>query len=124
MNQRVPLSADAEPLTLTGIRLELTDTARSLLTGRVRAALRRLPRIRRLHLELDEDTNRTPAARFIAKARVEMGGPALLLAAMAPAIDQAVDRLLTLVERSSRKRLPSRLAPAFSPATALPAAAR
>lgn len=93
-----------ERIIASGIHLELTDALRDAIHTKVGKLLRHQPRIVRVRVDLDHDTTRGPGERFVAKGRIEIGGPDHVAQAAAANAYAAVDALVSLLDRALRKR--------------------
>jgi putative sigma-54 modulation protein len=99
----VPVSVD-DKLIVSGIHLELTEGLKQTVRDKVAKLLRHQPRIVRVRVDLEYDRMKSRDAQFVAKGRIEIGGPDLLAAAASDDAYKAIDQLVALLDRSLRKR--------------------
>jgi putative sigma-54 modulation protein len=93
-----------EKLIVSGIHLELTEALKRAIAEKAAKLIRHEPRIVRIRVDLEYDRNQAREAQFVAKGRVEIGGPDLLAAAVSGDAYQAIDQLTGLLDRALRKR--------------------
>jgi|SRR5690606_3075569 len=105
-----PIAPDLldEKVIVSGIHLDLTPALKQAARDKVAKLLRHQPRIIRVRIDVEHDHPKGDDARFIAKGRVEIGGPDLLAAVASPNAYQAIDALIELLDRGLRKRQAAR----------------
>lgn len=105
-----PISPDLldEKVIVSGIHLDLTPSLKQAAREKVAKLLRHQPRIIRIRVDLEQDNPKGYDARFLAKGRVEIGGPDLLAAVASADAYQAIDSLVELLDRGLRKRQAAR----------------
>jgi putative sigma-54 modulation protein len=94
----------AERLIVSGIHLELSPSLRQFISDKTIKLLRHEPRIIRVRVDLEYDRTKAQEPYFVAKGRVEIGGPDLLAAAVSGDAHQAIDQLVGMLDRALRKR--------------------
>lgn len=93
-----------EKIIVSGIHLRLTAALKHAVHEKVERLLRHEPRILRVRVDLTHDTSRAVAERFVAKGRVEIGGPDLLAQAAGDDAYRSIDALVNRLDRALRKR--------------------
>ena len=97
----------SEKLIATGIHLELTPALKTAIADKVARLLRHQPRIDRVRVDLALDKTKGTDC-FIAKGRIEIGGPDLIASAESDdaykSLDLLVDKLDAALRRRSGKR--------------------
>ena len=97
-----------EKVIVSGIHLDLTPALKHAARGKVAKLLRHQPRIIRIRVDLEHDHSKGHEPRFVAKGRIEIGGPDLLAAVASPDAYQAIEALVELLDRGLRKRQAAR----------------
>ena len=91
-----------------GIHLELTPSLRDAAEALAERLLRHEDRIVRVRIDLEHDHTRSPAAMFVAKGHIEIGGPDLLASVASDdaykALDLLVEKLDRLIQRRAGRR--------------------
>ena len=89
---------------VSGIHLSLTAAIKQAVATKVGKLLRHEPRIVRVRVDLEQDTSRAIGARFVAKGRIEIGGPDIVAEAAEENAYKAIDELVGRLDRGLRKR--------------------
>jgi len=93
-----------ERIIISGIRLDLTEALKQAVATKVGKLLRHEPRIVRVRVDLEEDTSRAIGAKFVAKGRIEIGGPDIVAEGAADNGYKSIDELVSRLDRGLRKR--------------------
>ena len=95
-----------------------SDDLRSSMTDRVARVAQAEPQIERVGIELSRDDNSDENHRFVAKAQIDFGGPAMFTTVAARDPSLAVEFLIAKLEqRLRRQRVPTAQARAATPST-------
>ena len=89
---------------VSGIHLSLTTAIKQAVATKVGKLLRHEPRIVRVRVDLEQDTSRAIGAHFVAKGRIEIGGPDIVAEAAEENAYKAIDELVGRLDRGLRKR--------------------
>ena len=89
---------------VSGIHLSLTSAIKQAVATKVGKLLRHEPRIVRVRVDVEQDTSRAISARFVAKGRIEIGGPDIVAEAAEENAYKAIDQLVGRLDRGLRKR--------------------
>ncbi|HEX2100516.1 MAG TPA: ribosome-associated translation inhibitor RaiA [Candidatus Synoicihabitans sp.] len=93
-----------DKLIVSGIHLELTAALKRMIAEKTAKLLRHEPRIVRLRVDLEFDRSRAREAQFVAKGRIEIGGPDILAAVATDDAYRSIDELVAVLDRALRKR--------------------
>ena len=104
----------SEKLIANGIRLELTPALKLRIAEKVSRLLRHQPRIDRVRVDLELDQTRG-MDRFIAKGRIEIGGPDLIASVSDSDAYKALDLLVDKLDSSLRRRAGKKIGPRNDP---------
>lgn len=94
----------AAPVTVRAINFELEDSVRLAATDRAMHLLRHNPRIESVCIELENDPTRGDQEQFIAKGKVDFGGPALLASVTGTEAAATLDYLIDQLDHQLRKQ--------------------
>lgn len=97
-----------EKVIVSGIHMDLTEALKHAVRDKVAKLLRHQPRIIRIRVDLENDRTKGHDAQFVAKGRIEIGGPDLLAAVASADAYRAIDALVELLDRALRKRQAAR----------------
>jgi putative sigma-54 modulation protein len=89
---------------VSGIHLSLTSAIKQSVATKVGKLLRHEPRIVRVRVDIEQDTSRAIGAHFVAKGRIEIGGPDIVAEASEENAYKAIDELISRLDRGLRKR--------------------
>jgi putative sigma-54 modulation protein len=89
---------DTSKFLIRGVNFDLTDSLYRTVLDKVGRLFRQGEQIGRITIDLEIDRNRGPADRFIARARLEIGGPALLASAHSENTYKALDLLVETLD--------------------------
>lgn len=108
----------AARITVQTANFTLSDDLRSNLTDRVARVANVEPQIERVGIELSRDEASDNDHRYIARAQIDFGGPAMFTTVAARDASLAVEFLIAKLEqRLRRQRVPTAHARASIPAT-------
>jgi putative sigma-54 modulation protein len=93
------------------INFELDETIQSAAAERATRLLRYNDGIAQVCLELENDGNRPEDQQYVAKGKVDFGGPALLASVQGPDAAGALDYLIDQLDHQLRRQQPRRTAP-------------
>ena len=112
MSKHPTADTSSTPIIVRGIHLDLTPALRQAAADKCARLLRHEHGIVRLRLDIELDKTRGARDVFIAKGRVEIGGPDLMASAASEdaykSLDLLVDKLDELLRRRHQKRVNSR----------------
>lgn len=94
----------ASKLIISGIHLDLTDALKQIVSDKVTRLLRHEPRIVRVRIDLEQDKTRHHGDQFIAKGRIEIGGPDLLASVTSEDAYKSIDLLVDKLDAAIRRR--------------------
>lgn len=97
-----------ERLIASGIHLDLTPALKAVIREKVGKLLRHEPRMVRVRLDLEHDQTKGAGEQFVAKGRIEIGGPDLLAQAATADAYRSVDEVVAKLDRALRKRAADR----------------
>ncbi len=100
----------SDKLIATGIHLELTPALKARISEKVGRLLRHEPRIDRVRIDLDHDKTKG-TARFVAKGRIEIGGPDLLASVESEDAYKSIDLLVDKLDAALRRRAGKKTGP-------------
>ena len=108
----------AARITIRTANFSLSDDLRTSITDRVARVAHVEPQIERIGIELSRDDNSDEHHRFVAKAQIDFGGPAMFTTVTAGDASLAVEFLIAKLEqRLRRQRVPTAKARAATPPT-------
>lgn len=100
-HENAPQPLDPSKFIIRGVHLDLTDALRQIAMEKAARLLRHNDHIIRIRLDLELDKTRGNADQFVAKGRIEIGGPDLVASAHSEdaykSLDLLVDKLDTLL---------------------------
>ena len=104
----------SEKLIASGIHLDLTDALKKAISDKVGRLLRHEPRIDRVRNHLDHDKTKG-TTRFVAKGRIEIGGPDLIASAESDDAYKSIDLLVDKLDAALRRRAGKKTGPRNDP---------
>ncbi|AOS44415.1 ribosome hibernation promoting factor HPF [Lacunisphaera limnophila] len=99
-----PHAIDESKFIIRGVHLDLTDALRQIAMEKAGRLLRHNDHIIRIRLDLEHDKTRGNADQFIAKGRIEIGGPDLIASAHSDDAYKSIDLLVTKLDALLRER--------------------
>jgi putative sigma-54 modulation protein len=99
-----PHAIDESKFIIRGVHLDLTDALRQIAMEKAARLLRHNDHIIRIRLDLEHDKTRGNADQFIAKGRIEIGGPDLIASAHSDDAYKSIDLLVTKLDALIRER--------------------
>ena len=97
-------SPDESKFIIQGIHLELTDALRRTTMEKAARLLRHNDYIVRIRIDIEADKNHGTGQRFVAKGRVEIGGPDLIAREASEDAYKSVDLLIDTLDALLRER--------------------
>jgi putative sigma-54 modulation protein len=104
MNHSVSSEDTAEKLIIRGVHLTITDALHAVVTGKATRLLRRNDQIVRVRIDLEFDRTQGVGKQFIAKGRIEIGGPDLMASVATEDAYASLDLLIDKLDRLLRQR--------------------
>ena len=101
--QNLPTSA-ADRLIVRGIHLELTDALRASIEEKSTRLFRHQEHLVRIRIDLEHDKTASIDLRFVAKGRIEVGGPDLIASVATEDAYKSVDLLIDKLDGQLRRR--------------------
>jgi putative sigma-54 modulation protein len=95
---------DPSKFIIRGVNFELTDSLYRAALDKVGRLMRENEQVGRIAIDLEIDHTTGPADRFVAKGRLEVGGPALLASAHSENTYKALDLLMETLDALLRVR--------------------
>jgi len=102
-NQNLPTPA-ADRLIIRGIHLELTDALRASIEEKSARLFRHQEHLVRIRIDLEHDKTASIDLRFVAKGRIELGGPDLIASVATDDAYKSVDLLIDKLDGQLRRR--------------------
>lgn len=91
-------------IVISGIHLELTDALKSIAREKVAKLIRHEDRVDRIKVDLEYDRTRDHTEQFIAKGRIEIAGPDLVVSVASEDLHESLDKLVDKLDRMLRRR--------------------
>ncbi len=104
----------SDRLIATGIHLELTPALKTAIADKVARLLRHEPRIDRVRVDLDHDKTKG-TERFVAKGRIEIGGPDIIASVESDDAYKSLDLLVDKLDAALRRRSGKKTGPRNDP---------
>jgi putative sigma-54 modulation protein len=106
-----PTASLTPSVVVRAINFELDEITQSAAAEKAARLLRYSNRIEQVCLELENDGSRAEDQQYIAKGKVDFGGPALLASVQGPDAARALDYLIDQLEHQLRRQQSTRHAP-------------
>ncbi|MDR2982198.1 MAG: ribosome-associated translation inhibitor RaiA [Puniceicoccales bacterium] len=93
-----------ETILITGLNLDLTDALKDSVNEKMAKLFKHNEKIVRLHIELEYQPSRKRQGEFIAKGRIELRGPDVVVSVESDDLYKSIDILEEKLTRQIRRR--------------------
>lgn len=108
MNRTLTPEAVAQKITVRAINFELLPSVQTAITEKASRLLRYSDRIEHVCVELENDTTRAENHQYVAKGKIDFGGPAILTSVTGRAAAPTLEYLIEQLEYQLRRQRPQR----------------